>query len=181
MSDATLRAATLADAEGIAKVRLDSWRATYRGIIPDADLDGMNVEESTALWERILSAGSTAATVFVAEREGEIIGFAAGKTLDEEKYGLDAELAAIYLRPAAQRARIGRHLLRMVAEAHRERGAHGMIVWVLADNQIARQFYEDLGAELLVEQPFTWNDDLELVETGYGWRNLNALIEACGK
>jgi hypothetical protein len=52
---------------------------------------------------------------------------------------------------------------------------------VLADNQIARQFYEDLGAELLVEQPFTWNDDLELVETGYGWRNLNALIEACGK
>jgi GNAT superfamily N-acetyltransferase len=181
MSDVTLRAATLADAEGIAKVRVDSWRATYRGIIPDADLDGMNIDESKALWERILSTTSYTASVFVAEREGEIIGFAAGKKLEEEKYGLDAELAAIYLRPAAQRARIGRHLLRMVAEAHRERGAHGMIVWVLADNQIARQFYEDLGAELLVEQPFTWNDDLELVETGYGWRDLNTLVEACGK
>jgi ribosomal protein S18 acetylase RimI-like enzyme len=181
MSEVNLRAATLADAEGIAKVRVDSWRATYRGIIPDADLDGMDVEESKALWERILAAGSVAATVFVAERDGEIIGFAAGKTLEEKKYELDAELAAIYLRPAAQRARIGRHLLRMVAEAYRDKDAHGMIVWVLADNQIARQFYEDLGAELLVEQPFPWNDDLELVEVGYGWRDLSALVEACGK
>jgi hypothetical protein len=51
---------------------------------------------------------------------------------------------------------------------------------VLANNQIARQFYDRLGAELLVEQPFTW-DELGLVEAGYGWRDLDALRAACGK
>jgi hypothetical protein len=35
-----------------------------------------------------------------------------------------------------------------------------------------------LGGELLVEQPFQW-DGLDLVEAGYGWRDLPALAEAC--
>jgi hypothetical protein len=41
----------------------------------------------------------------------------------------------------------------------------------------ARAFYEKLGAELLIEQPFTW-DGMELVEVGYGWRNLDSLVAA---
>jgi hypothetical protein len=34
-----------------------------------------------------------------------------------------------------------------------------------------------MGAELLIEQPFTW-DGMELVEAGYGWRNLDSLVAA---
>ncbi len=52
---------------------------------------------------------------------------------------------------------------------------HGLIVWVIAGNKAARAFYEKLGAELLIEQPFTW-DGMELVEAGYGWRNLDSLV-----
>ena len=55
--------------------------------------------------------------------------------------------------------------------------AHGLIVWVIAGNKPARAFYEKLGAELLIEQPFTW-DGMELVEVGYGWRNLDSLVAA---
>ncbi|HYD79695.1 MAG TPA: GNAT family N-acetyltransferase [Paucimonas sp.] len=181
MSDLILRAAIPADAAAIAQVRVDSWRATYRGILPDADLDSMKLDESAALWERILEAKSAAASVFVAERDGAVLGFAAGKLLEEEKFGLNAELAAIYMRPDAQRAGIGRRLVGKIAEAHQAHGAHGLIAWVLAKNEIARQFFEDLGAELLIEQPFTWNEELELVEAGYGWRDLNALLAVCGK
>ena len=49
-----------------------------------------------------------------------------------------------------------------------------------AGNQAARQFYEQMGAELLIEQPFTW-DGLDLMETGYGWRDLTALRQACAE
>ena len=55
----TIRPANVRDAAAIARVRIDSWRATYRGIIPDAYLAGMNEDESTAGWERILAQART--------------------------------------------------------------------------------------------------------------------------
>lgn len=178
---AVLRRATVRDAAAIAAVRVDSWRATYRGMIPDTYLDGMRVEDSTALWTRILSAPANNTTaVFVAEADAEVVGFAAGMLLSEDKFGLNAELTAIYLKPAAQRAGLGRRLVALVADAYREQGASGLLVWVIAGNQAARKFYEQLGAELLVEQPFTW-DGLDLLEAGYGWRDLPTLASACSE
>ena len=52
------------------------------------------------------------------------------------------------------------------------------MTWVIAGNKAARAFYEHLGAELLIEQPFQW-DGMDLVEAGYGWRDLDALAAAC--
>lgn len=170
--DIRLRVATPADAMAIAVVRISSWRTTYRGVIPDSYLDAMEVEESSALWRRVLTAASATTSVFVAEQQGAVVGFAAGKMLDEEKFGLNAELAAIYLQPAVQRRGIGHSLVRLVIDAQREQGAHGMIAWVLSRNKVARQFYEKLGAELLIEQPFNW-DGMDLVEAGYGWGDLD--------
>ena len=167
-----LRVATPDDAMAIAIVRIESWRTTYRGVIPDSYLDAMEIEDSTALWRRVLTAASVTTSVFVAEQDGEVVGFAAGKMLDEEKFGLNAELAAIYLRPPLQRRGIGQSLVRLVVDAHRKQGAQGMIVWVLSRNKGARQFYEKLGAQLLIEQPFNW-DGMDLIEAGYGWRDLN--------
>lgn len=174
----TIRPANVRDAAAIARVRIDSWRATYRGIIPDAYLAGMNEDESAAGWERILSAGPNTASVFVAESDGEVIGFAAGNMLREPRYDLDAELSAVYLRPAFQRAGIGRRLVQEVARAQRAHGATGLIVWVIARNKIGRAFYESLGGELLVEQPFQW-DGMDLVEAGFGFDDLAALSERC--
>jgi GNAT superfamily N-acetyltransferase len=171
VGEVVIRRATVADASVIAAVRIDSWRATYRGIIPDDYLDGMKVEDSTAIWSRILSATSSAANVFVAEVDGEVLGFAAGMTLKEAKLGYDSELTAIYLEPSVQRAGIGRRLVAHVAATLASAGANNMLVWVLAENRQARQFYEMLGAELLVEQPFSW-DGLDLQEAGYGWRTI---------
>ena len=51
-----LRSATVADAEAIAAVRIESWLATYRGMIPDEYLDSMKLEESILHWRTILEA-----------------------------------------------------------------------------------------------------------------------------
>ncbi|HEX2529864.1 MAG TPA: GNAT family N-acetyltransferase, partial [Burkholderiaceae bacterium] len=161
MSDTLIRRAIAQDAAAIAAVRMESWRVTYRGIMPDAYLASMNLDESTAIWSRILSMQSDNATVFVVERtgrDGEIIGFAAGKALEEPKFGLNAELVAIHLRPDAQRMGFGRRLVDVITEAHQSHGATGLLVWVIAANTAARRFYEKLGAELLVERPFTWDE-----------------------
>ena len=175
----SLRRATVDDAAAIAAVRIESWRATYRGMIPDAYLDGMKLEDSTAIWTRILGAESNAICVFVAESEGEIIGFASSMMLKEEKLGMNAELTALYLRPAWQRSGIGRRMLQKVARVCQAQGASGLLVWVIAGNQSARRFYEQLGATLLAEQPFNW-DGMDLVEAGYGWRDLSTLAVLTG-
>ncbi len=177
MTDVAIRPATPADAFAIAQVRVEAWRTTYKGMIPDAYLSAMKVEDSAALWEKILTAGPNPASVFVAANDAGIVGFAAGNMLEEPKHGLDAELGAVYLVRDAQRGGIGRRLVATVAASQRAHGATGLIVWVIAGNKAARAFYERLGAELLIEQPFTW-DGMEMVEAGYGWRDLDALISA---
>ena len=178
-ANVAVRPAQPADAAAIAKVRVDAWRASYRGIVPDAYLDGMNVADSTAFWQRILASGSPNASVFVATVDDEVVGFAAANVRDPPRLGFDAELSAIYLAPERKRAGLGRRLVAAVAAVQRERGANGLIVWVFAKNRDARAFYEALGGELLVEQPFQW-DGIDLLEAGYGFRDLDALASLAG-
>jgi GNAT superfamily N-acetyltransferase len=177
-NEAILRLAVPADAPAIAQVRVDAWRSTYRGMIPAAYLAAMKVEESAALWERVLTAAPNTTSTFVAVADGAVVGFASGLMLVELKHGLDAELSAIYLRKDRQREGLGTRLLLAVSEAQRRHGATGLLTWVIAENRGARAFYERLGAELLIEQPFQW-DGMDLVEAGYGWRDLDALAAAC--
>jgi len=176
---AIVRAAAATDAPAIARVRIDAWRSTYRGMIPDAYLDGMSVDESESHWRRILQAAPGRFSVFVAVEGEAVVGFAAGHMLEPPKLGCDAELSAIYLRADRRRTGIGRRLAGTVAAAQRGHGATALLTWVIAGNRPARAFYEALGAELLVEQPFQW-DGIDLVETGYGFRDLDRLVAACG-
>lgn len=180
MTEITFRRATADDAGAIAALRVDSWRTTYRGVMPDPYLDGMKTEESAAMWSQVLLADVPSISVFVAMAGDELVGFSSGMLLMPPKFELDAELTAIYLKPIAQRGGVGRRLLALVAETMQQRGAEGLLVWVIADNKPARSFYEELGAELLVEQPFTW-DGLDLMEAGYGWRDLPALLDNCSR
>lgn len=178
IKEVSLRRATVADAEAIAAVRVESWQTTYHGMIPDTYLDQMRIEDSFLHWKQILEALPAAGDrvcVYVAESEGHIIGFASGMLLPEPKLGMRAELTAIYLRPAWQRSGIGRRLLQKVARTLQAQGADNLLVWVISGNAIARNFYEDLGATLLHEQAFTW-DGIDLKEVGYGWRDLSVLM-----
>jgi len=175
---ATIRRAEPGDARAIAEVRIGAWRSTYRGMIPDAYLDAMKVEDSEALWRRVLGAAPNTTSVFVAVDDGRVVGFASGMMLGAPRFGLDAELNAIYVQAGHQRTGIGRRLVQAVVGAQRAVGATGVLTWVIAQNREARKFYEVLGGELLVEQPFQW-DGMDLVEAGYGWRDLDALTAAC--
>ena len=176
--EVAVRRAVPEDAAGIAHVRIEAWRTTYRGVIPASYLDGMKVEDSTALWLRVLTAAPNTTSVFVAEDTTGVCGFASGLMLAPPKFDIDAELSSIYLVPHRQRAGLGRRLVAAVLDAEREHGATALLTWVIAQNSGARKFYEGLGGELLVEQPFQW-DGMDLLEVGYGWRDLDALRAAC--
>lgn len=179
MTSLSLRPAIPADAPAIAQLRVESWRSLYRGVVPDAYLDAMDTGASTLMWHRILTAPPNASSTFVAVDAAGLAGFASGIRLAEPRFDLDTELTAVYVRHGQQRMGLGRRLVGAVCEAGRALAATGMIAWIIAANRGARAFCEELGAELLVQQPYQW-DDMDLVEAAYGWRDLSALAAACG-
>ncbi|MER2028571.1 MAG: hypothetical protein ABS903_05315 [Solibacillus sp.] len=90
-----IRKANLSDAPGIAKVHVDSWRTTYKGIIPQSFLDGLSYEQRTILWKNNISDKNN--TIYVAENEGEIIGFVTGGKRNTNKEAGASDLTSIYL------------------------------------------------------------------------------------
>jgi GNAT superfamily N-acetyltransferase len=160
----------------MARVHIESWRSTYRGIVSDGYLAALSYERRTQMWMRGLSDPESREFYYVAEEpSGEIIGFASGgpeRTGDPEYPG---ELSAVYLLETHQRRGIGRRLARAVAERLAQDGLRSLLVWVLADNP-SRCFYEALGGEL-VRQGKAEIGGVVYDKVAYGWSDIAVLLD----
>ncbi len=167
-----IREATALDAEAIARVRVASWQAAYRGIIDDTTLDAMSVPAGA---ERLLRAFDPAPsanfTRVVTDDAGRVIGFASAGPA-RGRFAPDCgELYVIYLLPAVQRQGLGFRLVRSMGRGLERRGFGAMVVWVLSRNAPARSFYERLGGRAVAERD-TLVGHQRLPETAYLWEAL---------
>ena len=139
----TVRPATAADAPAMGRVHVRAWQAAYRGQMPDGYLDRLRPEDRAAYWDGVLRREHLPGVILVAERDGEVVGFAAaGPSPDPEGAG---ELFAIDLDPDHWGSGAGRALLE-AAQAELERmGFAESVLWVLPGNARARRFYERAG------------------------------------
>ena len=170
-----VRRPNINDASNISRVRAESWRAAYRGIVPDDYLDGMDVEGWAEGFRRFLENPPDKLVSFVAEADAEIVGMAvAGRNRDNDT-PYAAELFMIYLSPQYWRRGIGLTLMDATAQSLIDLGLSSMIVWVLAENRSARRFYEVLGGQYFRERP-TDIAGSPLQEVSYGWPDLSVLI-----
>ena len=168
-----IRRAEAGDARAIAHVHVESWRSTYRGIVPQNYLDNLSEWERAERWGEMLQRDDE---VFVAERDGQVAGFAMGGPSRDGVEGCDAELYAIYLLKDAQRAHLGADLLRELARSLSESGFKSMDVWVLAENP-SKAFYERMGAHSAGTKEIEIGGAV-LVEQAYVWPDLTALAVA---
>ena len=166
---ASIRIAQLADAAAIAHVHVDSWLTTYAGIVPKTFLDSLNEAERVPLWTEQLMRD---VSIFVAEIEGEVVGFACGGFLREPLGIYDSELYALYLLKEAQGRGLGAALLGAVAEALLQKGHRSMLVWVLEQNP-ALHFYKRKGGRYLKSKQIEIGG-VPLPEAAFGWPDLRA-------
>lgn len=142
-----VRLAEGADAKAIAQVHVASWQSAYRGILPDKLLDNLSVENRAKNWQAWLaqSRGQT----LVLEVGGQVVGFVmCGPTRDRDVDGKKVgEIYAIYLHPDVWGHGFGRRLVEKVKALFRQEGYSELLLWVLADNEAAIQFYEKVGFE----------------------------------
>lgn len=141
-----IREAVIGDEEGIARVHVDSWRTTYKGIVSDEYLNQLSVEQRTENWRRGIGNNS----LYVAVEDGEIVGFATGGKERTGNYSADCELFAIYLLQKVQGKGIGKQLMQVVAMDLKKQGSTKMLVWVL-DLNPAKKFYEAVGGQRVGE------------------------------
>ncbi len=170
---AVVREATIEDVPGIARVHVDSWRTTYRGIVPQGVIDSFTYEQREELWRRALSPDN-ASFVYVAEEDGEVVGFASGGPAREDAPNHDGELYAIYLLQEHQGRGTGRRLFSAVVQELVRRGLNSMAIWVLTDNP-ACGFYEAMAGRKVYERQEE-ADCVVLDEVGYGWEDIRNLV-----
>jgi ribosomal protein S18 acetylase RimI-like enzyme len=140
-----IRRATVDDALELARVHVDSWRAAYRGLVPDAFLERFDFHWRERCFREALDAGME--ETYLVRMDAQVVGFltlgaARDPDLDAECTG---EIWGIYVSPNAWRRGIGRTLAGEAERILRSRGYEDAVLWVLEDNQRAKRFYEAMG------------------------------------
>lgn len=127
------------DARRIAEIHVASFRATYRELFAEQDLDTLNVEARAAVWEHRLADDGL---VLLATCDGEVRAFAwIGPSVDGDDPTRVGELRSIHVAPSVQGTGIGRALLSAVRQRMRDAGADEATLWVVEDNEHARRVY----------------------------------------
>lgn len=141
-----IRKANLQDVVAIAKVHVDSWRTTYKGIVPDSYLERLSYERRQVTWTHVIT-NQLESQVFVAEDDDHgIVGFANGGRERSGNLSYQGELYALYIFKEYQGSGIGRALTRAVVSQLKENG-YNMMTWVLKDNP-SLGFYEHIGKKI---------------------------------
>lgn len=138
------RPALLSDARDIAEVHVRTWRAAYRGIVPDAFLDALSVDKRESAFRDALARGSP--EMWVAHSESEILGWIAfGAARDADATPKVGEIEAIYISPAHWSNGAGKSLWHIARARLLERGFESVTLWVLEENERGILFYRAAG------------------------------------
>src|ERR1700739_3843938 len=97
-----IRKALIEDAPAITQVHIDTWLATYRGIVPDDFLDNMQSRfaQRLANWERWLNNPDQITYVAEDVEQNIIAGFVYGAPSLHDDPAYPYELMLIYILPA---------------------------------------------------------------------------------
>ena len=150
--DAVIRRAQVADAPGIARVHWDSHQTTYvaPGRVEREKVEAWTMVIRVSFWTANLAIanevypppeGFHRMAIWVAEVDGEIVGWANTSTGRDADRPRDLELEGIYVLDAHHGTGVGQALLDAAV------GDRPAYLWVLADNPRARAFYRRNGFE----------------------------------
>ncbi|MBV9794271.1 MAG: GNAT family N-acetyltransferase [Actinobacteria bacterium] len=159
-----VRAARGSDAAELARIQVESWRADYAGLIPDAVLAELTSAEAAERWqqrwaEAIAKPPTSRHRVLVATAAeppagGEagrpqrvVAGFAAaGPASDEDKWpATDGELYELHVARDRTGQGHGGRLLNAVADTLAEDRFTHLSAWVLEADAGLREFLESAG------------------------------------
>lgn len=141
-----IRKASEHDATGIARIHVRTWQAAYRGLIPDAYLDGLDPVQRATSWKALIGAPNE--LVLVAVRGERIVGFCSVlPSRDSAAPPEIAEISSLYVDPREWHCGAGSSLIAAAVDHAASHGFAAVTLWVLSGNVPARRFYAKSGFE----------------------------------
>ncbi len=144
-----IRQATIDDVKHISELISQTWKKSYKGILPDKVLQQQNAEKRRQTLIEEIKADNK--VVFVAEQNGKIVGMVSGGPIRQVIEEYDGELYAMYVSPEYQNQGIGKKLFVTFKDWVYAHGFKSFVLWTLKDNKPTRLFYESQGGSLLKE------------------------------
>ena len=172
MSEITIRPARPGDASGIARLDVETWRATYAGVLSTAYLVGLSERRREAGWRSVILREPLDVRVAV-DATGAILGFGSCGPNRGDR-GFTGEVFTLYVAPDWQNRGIGRRLLIALFRRLVAAGRRSAILWVLRDNP-SRFFYERLGARQISRKPLAVGG-AAVQAIAYGWQDLPGFL-----
>ena len=174
------RAASAADVDQIARLHADSWSRHYRGAYSDTYLDKDVWSDRGGLWAERFRTPEEGSFTIVADRDGDVIGFAHTRLDIDPEWG--ALLDNLHVGFPLKRQGVGRAL--MAATAHgleQRRPSSGLHLWVLKQNTAAQAFYSAMGGVLVGDKlggPFPGGGRAPVLR--YAWPDPSVLLSQEG-
>ncbi|HZS85462.1 MAG TPA: GNAT family N-acetyltransferase [Stellaceae bacterium] len=169
-----VRPALMADAPAIARIDVETWRASYAGILPDRYLVAMSESERRRLWTHEV-AQHPGDIVVALDATSRVRGFGSCGATRDTALGFAGEVFTLYVAPDHQGSGMGRDLLLALFARLQRRKLGSALVWVLRANP-SRFFYERLGGKQVGHRriPFAGS---QIDAVAYGWPDLAAVLK----
>ncbi|MBU8919276.1 GNAT family N-acetyltransferase [Bacillus sp. FJAT-29953] len=168
-----IKKASKEDIKAVARVYVDGWRTTYHGLVPDDYLDRLSYEEAEQRWLHFLNNENEPFIYIAINDAGKIIGFAAGKSIDDENF--EGELYSLYLLQECRGIGIGKQLVSAIAKHFKEKGIPSILVWVMERNKSGLGFYERLGGKAYLHRKSRFGGSI-VDDVAYGWNDVTVLF-----
>lgn len=139
-----IRAAQPSDADAVARVHVRAWQVGYRGLLPDAYLDGLRPEDRARRYT-FEGRDPSAPQTLVALEGDTLLGFATISTAPKTDLAGVAELSALHVNPDAWGRGVGTALIDAARARLVSLGFTEAFLWLLADNVRAERFYRRDG------------------------------------
>lgn len=140
--DLSIERAELSSAEDIGRIGALSWKAAYRGIVPDEVLDSITSEARAERYRRSYSSRPDS-EYYLFRAQGEPAGFAV-ICEDDGQPGV-GQVGAFYFLSEYWGCGLARPAMEFCLARLKAMGYSRVILWVLEENARARRFYEKCG------------------------------------
>lgn len=143
-----IRPVEKADLDTVAKIKVETWNNSYKGIVDNIYLEKMNYKKTANKWLKNFNNEN----FIVAVADDQIMGFCRyGNRIDEiDRFkDYDGEIYAIYIDKRFQRQGIGNKMVEYACNELKKQNKNKILIWCLKDNLNARKFYERINGKVL--------------------------------
>jgi ribosomal protein S18 acetylase RimI-like enzyme len=136
-SQCEIRRGNLSDAPALSEIFRVTWTQAYLGIIPHLHLESMIRRRNADWWISTIKTGNG---VLVLQVANDVVGYATFGAA-RVRGACEGEIYELYVTPTHQGLGFGERLFEACRHQLDTRQLAGLIVWALADNTLAADFY----------------------------------------